>query len=57
MLSDADCIRCWEAEGADPFSRRMFTCPKCGNKRCPKATDHRNDCTASNEPGQPGSDY
>lgn len=33
----------------------MIVCPQCGNKRCPKATDHRLDCTGSNEPGQAGS--
>lgn len=37
--------------------QRMFLCPDCGNKRCPKATNHRFDCTGSNEPGQPGSIY
>lgn len=36
---------------------RFVVCPKCGNKRCPKANDHRNQCTRSNEPGQPGSAY
>lgn len=36
---------------------RMILCPKCGNKRCPHATDHRNACTGSNEPGQKGSAY
>jgi hypothetical protein len=36
---------------------RMILCPKCGNKRCPQANDHRNACTGSNEPGQPGSAY
>jgi len=36
---------------------RMNLCPICGNKRCPRATDHRNACTGSNEPGQPGSSY
>lgn len=36
---------------------RMILCPECGNKRCPKASDHRLDCTGSNEPGQPGSIY
>lgn len=35
----------------------MILCPICGNKRCPKANDHVNDCTDSNEPGQPGSAY
>ncbi|CAB4172456.1 hypothetical protein UFOVP935_22 [uncultured Caudovirales phage] len=32
-------------------------CLACGNKRCPHATDHRNACTNSNDPGQPGSAY
>ncbi len=36
---------------------RMIVCAKCGNKRCPKANDHANICTNSNEPGQPGSAY
>jgi len=30
----------------------FVVCPKCGNKRCPKADDHRNACTDSNAPGQ-----
>jgi len=32
-------------------------CPVCGNKRCPKASDHELDCTGSNEPKQLGSIY
>lgn len=36
---------------------RMVLCPTCGNKRCPRANDHRHDCTGSNEPGQPASSY
>ena len=39
------------------LKRMMILCPTCGNKRCPKATDHNNKCTNSNEPGQPGSSY
>jgi hypothetical protein len=35
----------------------MVCCPDCGNKRCPKATDHDLECTGSNEPGQTGSIY
>ena len=35
----------------------MNLCPDCGNKRCPRATDHRLACTASNAPGQLGSRY
>ena len=38
-------------------STRMIVCPTCGNKRCPKATDHSFACTGSNEPGQSGSRY
>lgn len=36
---------------------RFVVCPECGNKRCPRANDHRNACTGSNEPGQEGSAY
>lgn len=35
----------------------MILCSECGNKRCPHATDHEEDCTGSNAPGQPGSSY
>ena len=35
----------------------MFLCEKCGNKRCPHATDHTYACTNSNESGQEGSAY
>jgi hypothetical protein len=60
----ADCQACErEALAAYPigdpvrFFRRMIVCPECGNKRCPRASDHRLDCTGSNEPGQAGSVY
>jgi hypothetical protein len=36
---------------------RMILCATCGNKRCPKASDHKLLCTGSNAPGQPGSVY
>ncbi|HFT3186341.1 TPA: hypothetical protein ACHV3Y_001194 [Klebsiella variicola] len=36
---------------------RFVVCPDCGNKRCPRANDHRNACTGSNEPSQEGSAY
>lgn len=36
---------------------KMIICPVCGNKRCPKASNHRLACTSSNEPGQKGSIY
>ena len=63
------CWRCYDerqkVEGVDGITigsvffptHGMIVCKVCGNKRCPKATDHRNDCTNSNEPGQTGSCY
>ena len=59
-----ECHRCIEEKGLTgawgmlPLnSVKMILCPECGNKRCPKASDHRLSCTGSNEPGQPGSVY
>jgi hypothetical protein len=55
-----DCWRCERdrQDGMTAFLRiRMILCPTCGNKRCPKANDHRNECSGSNEPGQKGSAY
>ena len=63
--SGCGCSRCL-AEAAekieDPLAAMMHTqvfvvCSSCGNKRCPKATDHRLECTGSNDPGQPGSRF
>lgn len=51
------CHTCWPIAADDPASTFMRFCPACGNKRCPKANDHRHACTGSNEPGQPGSAY
>ncbi len=48
------CLTCHPNTLAD---QRMALCPTCGNKRCPRANDHRHACTGSNEPGQPGSAY
>ena len=43
----------------DDFTKmtRMILCVTCGNKRCPRANDHNNECTGSNLPGQKGSAY
>ncbi len=49
------CLRCIDER--DEFNTRFTACPDCGNKRCPKASDHRLACTQSNEPGQLGSRY
>lgn len=50
------CHTCWQKTG-HLYLTRMILCPVCGNKRCPKASDHTNACTGSNDPGQPGSIY
>lgn len=39
------------------LGRSFIVCSECGNKRCPKATDHNLACTNSNDTGQPGSRY
>lgn len=57
---DADCHRCAKEamkEATGFTATRMILCPECGNKRCPKASDHDLKCTESNESGQPGSMY
>ena len=52
------CHACWPISPLlDPPSSFMRLCPLCGNKRCPKASDHRLDCSGSNIPDQPGSIY
>jgi hypothetical protein len=50
---------CW-CETCRPITltdMRMVLCPECGNKRCPRATNHENACTGSNEVGQKGSSW
>ena len=57
------CSACWDilvpedAPLSVRLSRGMMLCPFCGNKRCPKASNHTNGCSGSNDPGQPGSRY
>lgn len=46
-----------KARPLDAIPPRFVVCAICGNKRCPHATDHRLECTGSNEPGQAGSVY
>lgn len=57
----ANCHACLDGKlywnGVPILSTRMILCPDCGNKRCPKASNHKNKCTKSNEPGQKGSVY
>ena len=64
---DDDPFTCWcgscestildALPGAASLGSTMRVCDQCGNKRCPRAAHHRNTCTSSNEPGQPGSAY
>lgn len=52
------CHRCAEGKiirGIPVAFTRLIVCRKCGNKRCPHASDHDQPCTGSNEPGQAGS--
>lgn len=55
------CSKCEEKALADDpqawLHRTFIVCSTCGNKRCPKATDHELACTGSNKPGQAGSRY
>lgn len=51
---DCWCLTC---RPVDLNDMRFVVCPDCGNKRCPRANDHRNSCAGSNEPGQEGSAY
>lgn len=57
--SDELPAKCWchTCRPVTMADMRFVVCPECGNKRCPHANDHRNDCTGSNEPGQESSAY
>lgn len=68
VKQECDCFRCTKERvdanprrdgfaGQDARMLQMFLCPSCGNKRCPGAADHRNECTGSNRSGQKGSLY
>lgn len=53
-----NCLHEIKDERGWPVTMSTFiVCPDCGNKRCPKSTDHNLACTNSNDPGQPGSRY
>jgi len=64
----ACCHKCWDRDAkansiqigssiVHPIGKPMIVCKVCGNKQCPKATDHELECTGSNEPNQEGSLY
>lgn len=52
-----ECLDAPEHGINNPTLSTFIVCPACGNKRCPRATDHRFACTGSNEVGQFGSRY
>ena len=56
-----DCRKCLskvvDANGVPVTMTRLIVCPECGNKRCPKASDHNLKCTHSNMPWKTGSIY
>lgn len=57
-VTSSGCGRCWAClEAAGERIWFMVVCALCGNKRCPHATDHTQDCSGSNAPGQLGSAY
>ena len=52
------CWQCWvDKAPLGATQPQMFVCLVCGNKRCPKATDHGLICSNSNDSGQIGSRY
>jgi len=60
LEKSCNCYKCTKARGVDLRfwgQAVMVVCPVCGNKRCPKASDHELACTGSNAPGQKGSVY
>ncbi len=54
------CFECLDEPSmglSNPALQRMIVCPACSNKRCPRSTSHRLECTGSNEPDQEGSRF
>ena len=51
------CQECCKRETGHYNATRVVVCPDCGNKRCPRATNHELECSGSNKPGQEGSMY
>jgi hypothetical protein len=66
MVAEVNTYKCWcyncldqikDDRGIRITTYTFIVCSDCGNKRCPKSTDHNLTCTNSNEPGQEGSRY
>jgi len=56
MSDECGCRKCNQENGISDHAI-FVVCETCGNKRCPKATDHDLECTNSNKSGQTGSVY
>jgi len=54
ILQSMDSCWCEECSPVTMEDCHFVVCPFCGNKRCPKASNHRYKCTNSNETGQIG---
>lgn len=61
MVETSMSVREWQEKAKEQdamkYPRPFIVCPKCGNKRCPHATDRKFECSGSNAPGQIGSVY
>ena len=57
FLPDRMVAKACSCKRCHPYNFGVIVCDKCGNKRCPHASDHEYECTNSNEPGQEGSVY
>ena len=44
-------------DGIPMWMARMTVCDLCGNKRCPHASNHQNECSGSNARNQTGGVY
>jgi len=54
IVPECSCHACLEKNNLPHRFMLMIVCPKCGNKRCPKAINCVHKCTGSNMPGQIG---
>jgi hypothetical protein len=50
-MKNCHCEACHDLRDVE---RYLILCPKCGNKRCPHAENHKYKCTSSNELDQIG---
>lgn len=56
VLADQKAADCG-CHACNPKAWWMVCCRTCGNKRCPRAASHDNECSGSNEAGRPGTRF